>query len=277
MTALATTAVDARPQPEDVTAIPIEQIDASGRLRPVDPDWAAAIAASFEERGQDTAIEVRPLGDGYRLTAGAHRLAAAKLLGWPTIVAKIVLRTDLEARLAEIDENLFRAELTALDRAVFLFERKVVWEKLHPEVAHGGDRKTKRNNSEAKSPTWRLDRFSADAAEKCGLSERTIQRACELAEKLGPNTIALLRRTSVADNQTQLQALARLSDEEREAVLAQIGGDLGGFSLADALRAAGLKPEEDAEEAAFRALVSAWTRAGAKVRRRFLKHIEGQR
>ncbi|MDC7788010.1 ParB N-terminal domain-containing protein [Rhodoplanes sp. TEM] len=262
------------PQPEDTTLVEIALIDDSDRLRPVDPDWAAAIAASFEERGQDTAIDIRPIDGGrYKLTAGGHRLAAAKLCGWSHILSKVVQRNDLEARLAEIDENLIRAELTALDRAVFLWERKRVWEQLNPAAAHGGDRKSQKTKDNFKSPTWRLDRFSADAAEKCGLSERTIQRACELAEKLGPDTIALLRRTSVADNQTQLQALARLSDDEREAVLGQIGGDLDGFSLSAALRAAGLKPEEDADEAVYRALVGAWSRASNKVKRRFQAHI----
>ncbi|HPT48548.1 MAG TPA: hypothetical protein PLM07_21900, partial [Candidatus Rifleibacterium sp.] len=42
--------------------------------------------------------------------------------------------TDDWARLMEVDDNLAGAEMNALDTAVFLAERKKVYEKLHPET-----------------------------------------------------------------------------------------------------------------------------------------------
>ncbi|MFT8664020.1 MAG: hypothetical protein ABF772_03195 [Acetobacter orientalis] len=41
---------------------------------------------------------------------------------------------DDEVELLEIDENLCRRELSALDRATFLTRRQDVYQKLHPEV-----------------------------------------------------------------------------------------------------------------------------------------------
>jgi ParB family chromosome partitioning protein len=249
---------------------PIDKIDASGRLRPKDPARVAAQAVMFEDAGQLQAIEVRPRGDGWKLTFGLHRLEAARLLGWPTIRAVEKDRSDDEARLAEIDENLGRNELSAIDRAIFLAERKRVFEKLHPEARHGAAPKGK--GKVAKLATF-AQRFTKDVADRCDLSERTVQRACQLAEELGADLIALLRGTPLADNQAQLFALARLEPTERKKVAKLLAAGEAP-SLSAAMTAAGLKTAVDADEAAFRALVSAWTRAGTKARRRFRKHIE---
>ena len=50
----------------------------------------------------------------------AHRLAAAQLLGWRSILATVLDGNVRAALLAEIDENLAGKELTPLDRARFL-------------------------------------------------------------------------------------------------------------------------------------------------------------
>ncbi len=51
------------------------------------------------------------------LVAGLHRLRACELLGWEEIPAVVVSLSELDAELAEIDENLCRAELDAAERA----------------------------------------------------------------------------------------------------------------------------------------------------------------
>lgn len=254
--------------------IPVGQIDDADRLRPVDQDYAAMIAVSFEARGQDTAIEVRPAGNGYKLTAGGHRLAAARMLGWETIRAVVVSRSDAEARLAEIDENLMRRDLDALDRAMFLAERKRVWEELHPETAHGGDRKSLGGRKKIKSQTFRLDRFTAEAAKKCGLSERSIQIACQIAAELGPELIMRLRGTALAGNQAALLLLTRLGPTARGAAIDKVRE---GLSLQEAMREIGARPQIDSDEAQYRKLQAAWDGANAKVRRRFLGYIERRR
>ena len=123
----------------------VDLIDVGKRVREVDPDHVAGIAASMRERekatpgrGQLSAIEIRPAADGrYLLTIGAHRLDAVKLNGWDTIVTDIVPCGELEAEQREIEENLRRHDLTPLDRARHLARSQEIYEELHPDAVRG--------------------------------------------------------------------------------------------------------------------------------------------
>jgi ParB family chromosome partitioning protein len=198
----------------EITAIDLDQIDATDRLRPVDPAHIEALAVSIGQTGLQSPVILRPDGNRYRLVAGAHRVAACSALGWVSIDAIIQNVTDDEARLIEIDENLMRRELSVLDRALSLAERKAVHDRLHPETAQRGRRKKEL------SPTWRQfgERFTKQAAKRTGLSERVIQRSIELAEKLTPEARDLLRLSDLADNQAQLLALAAEAPEQQLAI-----------------------------------------------------------
>jgi hypothetical protein len=63
--------------------------------------------------------------------------AAKHKLGHATIECRVEEFTADEARLAEIDENLIRADLTPSERAVHHAERKKLYLKLHPETKRG--------------------------------------------------------------------------------------------------------------------------------------------
>ncbi|RVG28835.1 hypothetical protein CN233_19600, partial [Sinorhizobium meliloti] len=94
--------------------IPLDRIDVGFRLRQADPEKVAALQASFAELGHRTPVSVtrRPDSECFLLSAGLHRLEAARALGWADILAFIEEGDDLDAELWEIDENLCRAELT---------------------------------------------------------------------------------------------------------------------------------------------------------------------
>ncbi|MGA2636596.1 Spo0J and IME4 domain-containing protein [Methylocella sp.] len=88
---------------------------AEGR-RPVNPAAVDSLAQSMKNMGLRTPITVRMGGSVPWVIAGAHRLAAAKQLGWKTIACDVAEgMKDEDARLWEISENLHRAELTALE------------------------------------------------------------------------------------------------------------------------------------------------------------------
>ncbi|WP_269220953.1 ParB/RepB/Spo0J family partition protein [Brevundimonas vesicularis] len=221
MTAPAAIMIDP-PAVRSVVRVKIDQIDASERLREISEAHAQVIAASMLEhekaggRRQLQAVELVQRGDGYRLVYGAHRLRAHQINGWDEIDAEIVTLTDAGLRLREIDENLIRHELTALDRARFLSERKRLFEALNPAAKRGGDR---RSDQTANVAVWS---FSADIAEKTGLSERTVFRAVALIENLAPAAIARLRDTPLASNQAALEALSKQPHERQLAALDQL-------------------------------------------------------
>lgn len=264
-----------------IVEIPLDDIFDGDRLRDIDPAWAAALAANFEAGGKPPPIEVRvpSANEGvtqpYALVVGGHRMAAFRLLERRTIRAEIRELTRLQARLVEVEENLFRHELNALDRAVFLSEHAKVWGELHPEAAHGGDRKSRKSKDNIKSQGLRLDprRFTQEAADRCGLSERTVQAALALVKALAPETIALLRGTETARNASELQRLAA-EPADRQVAVARILREGKAPNVAQARIAAGVAPtgEGDPQEALFRSLVSNWDRADRKTRELFREH-----
>jgi ParB family chromosome partitioning protein len=198
------------PMLDAVELIPVDQIHVEDRLRSVNPDHAALIAESFRANGQMTPIELRrQLGDGKLfLVAGAHRLEAAKLAEMGEIAAIVTDFGRDQARLREIDENLCRRDLTELDRATFLAERKVVWAKLNPEAIVFKNKKSRTNLST-------IGTFAEEVAERLGLSRRSIDRAINRHTALTPEVRAILAHSRWADNGSVLDGLAKLPHEDQ--------------------------------------------------------------
>lgn len=195
----------------NVISIPLDKIVVGERLRAVDEDYAASLAENMARHQQRTPIEVRRADRKglYRLIAGAHRVRALQLASIAEAQAIVLDVDDDEARLLEIDENLARRELNALDRAVFLLERKRIYEALSPETRHGGDRKSSSRIGCDLIP----ERFTKATAERLGYSERTIQNAILLAQRLTADTRQAIASSRVAYDGAQLEALSRLDPE----------------------------------------------------------------
>ncbi|RJF84839.1 chromosome partitioning protein ParB [Azospirillum cavernae] len=249
--------------------IPISDIDISFRLRPVDDGYATLLAENIQEAGRlRQPVEVRTVkGGGFRLIAGAHRLAACTKLDWPTIPAFVFEATEDEARLAEIDENLVRHELNPLDRATFLFERKSIYERLNPETKNGaqGGVGGKRNENETIS-------FSKDTAARIGLTDRTIQLAVKIATGLAPDVKVSVAGTAIAKTQAELLALAKLGPAEQRAVLGMLLGDEPkAKSVREAMAALTNRPAKVAD--GYAKLLTAWRHAGTGERRAFVEFL----
>lgn len=257
---------------KQVLSIPLDLIDVPPRLRELDPDWAALIAESFKERGQDTPIRVTE-GDvatgRHRLIAGLHRLEAARLAGWSAIEAVVFSGDDIRTELLEIDENLIRRELSELDRATFLARRKELWEALYPQTKHGG---TRRGDQVAKNDdlvgTALAQRFSADVAAKLGLSERTIQRAVKRHEALAEDVRKRLANTCFANRGTDLDLLATFTPEQQRDILDELLAEDGARarSVREAAMSLGLinVPRTDPVAEQLTALLTAWRKADRK-------------
>ncbi len=219
----------------DIHDIPLASIEVgTDRARELDPFWAQGLAAIIDAQGLMSPIAVRRKeGEfrAYRLVAGLHRLEAYRLLGRGSIPAYLSnAASDDEARLEEVMENLGRAELNALDRCHHLFDLKQVYERMHPQAKHGGDRK-----SEAiKWQSLPLDPnapeifgFAPVTAEKIGLSARAIRLNVKIWAGLAPQTRTRLAGTELAQKQTELKALSDIATPAKQAkVLDLILGDM---------------------------------------------------
>src|SRR5690606_2261622 len=87
------------------------------RHRTVSAAKVAEIASSIRSVGLLQPITVFTADNSdVHLVAGLHRLEAVRSLGWDFVDAVYLIGGDVERELAEIAENLHRAELTALER-----------------------------------------------------------------------------------------------------------------------------------------------------------------
>lgn len=197
--------------------IPVAVCHASPTARPVHPIKVEVLAASIADIGLRQPINVRALpSGGYEVRGGGHRLAAFVRLGKVTIPAFVHDDDDLRAELAEIDENLIRNELSPAERAAAVARRKTIYEALHPETAHGGDRRSSRQLGDLK--TDEPERFTKSTADATGASERTVQREAERGEKIGEAALKRVAGTSL-DKGEELDALAKLPEDKRGALI----------------------------------------------------------
>lgn len=254
----------------------------SGRRRLIDEAWAEAIAATIAERGQDTPIKLRRGEDGkLHLIAGAHRLEACKLAS-VKVRAEIVSCSEDEGRLLELDENLIRRELSPFDRAIFLAERKELYERLHPETRRGGDRRSEaaRKNQTEKITVRKnqneIFSFSKSTAEKIGIGERAIQRAVKIHGGLSPSSRTKIAGTWLAEKEGQLYALAGLDHDRQRAVLDLMLSEDGPTKVAaaeDAIQGRRSPRGKNQTRQALDKLIAAWARAPKRARSGFIDYL----
>ena len=264
-----------------IVMIPLDRIAVGPRLRQVDPAYARLIGESLRERGQDTPVRVMEADAAgmHRLVAGGHRVEAAISIGWTEIAATLFTGSDLQAEMAEIEENLMRAELSELDRAVFLYRHQQVWQALHPDTARRGPKAKANlaNLAKIDADQGFFGRFDAALAETLDMSPRSIRRAVFRAAQIDPKVRAAISGLPVAKKGVELDALARLNPLEQGRVARALID--GARTVAEALRQVRRLPhtEPDADEATTARLESAWRKASAKVKRQFLqrRHEEG--
>jgi ParB family transcriptional regulator, chromosome partitioning protein len=215
--------------------IPITAIDVGKRRCALDLGKVEALANSMSEVGLLQPVVVAPMSSqknlngkrervGFRLVAGLHRIEAAKRLGWTEISAEEFGEESALLRdLAEIDENLVRCELSALELGEHLAARKEIYELLHPETRHGGDRGNQHVGGKQRDPLLAAASFVDDTAEKTGMTPTVIRDAIRVTNGLAPEMRDEVRdMPQIADRKVELAALAKLSPSEQAAVVAAV-------------------------------------------------------
>lgn len=253
-----------------MTTLPLANIKLRSDARAIDPASVHALADSICEVGLINPIRVRQTDAGWEVIAGAHRLQACASLGLVEIDCIVVDDDDLTAELAMIDENLCRAELSPSDRARQTARRKAIYEELHPETRHGGEREPSRQVGD-------LPRFTEDTAKATGQSERTVQRVAERGEKILPEVLDMIRGTKL-DTGAYLDKLKALPGSEQykaasRDLLNLRSQERQAVARAQVKQADIPLDDEAAQEKQFAALVSAWNKAGPEVRQRFREEV----
>jgi hypothetical protein len=128
-------------------------------------------------------------------------LEAARKNKWKIIDA-VVIDDGIDAELAEIDENLIRADLSPAERKTHIGRRKELYEAKHPETTHGGSRS---KNEILKTPA-----FIDDTAKKTGRGRSTIARDVKHAERVA--VLGEIPGTSL-DCDSEIEALSKLPIE----------------------------------------------------------------
>ncbi len=215
--------------------IRVEDIETGERHRALSGDAVQRLAGSMKDIGLKQPISVRIVEemvvDGELtagvpvLVAGAHRLAAAKSLGWSHIDCIEVEDDPIAAELWELAENLHRCDLTAeqrhshLRRYVELVEMRLAAKPVHDgQVSAGG-----RGNKTAARIT----------ADETGVSLNTVKRATGQLPK--PQLVEVKDAYDVVAGQADaiVRAWNRACPEARQLAMEQIDAP-----LFDATRAA---------------------------------------
>lgn len=201
--------------------VPIFQINVNAGRREADPEAVQKLADSISKVGLLNPITV---DQEYTLIAGLHRLEAAKRLGWTEIKCTVSNLEGLQAELAEIDENFIRKDLYDDEFRELLLRRKEIYESLHPETRHGGDRKSEKIKS-AKCALDSVPSFIEDTAEKLSVHPATVRREIQTAKNLTPETKEIINGNKVS--KTDALKLSRLDPEQqREAATQLVAGEI---------------------------------------------------
>ena len=180
-----------------VRVIRIDAIEVTGKRRPLDEEKVRAIAASMKQFGLHTPITVHEYKKKLVLVSGLHRLEAARRLKWDAIPC-FVSFGDAETRPWEIVENLYRAELSALERAEHIDELRL----LIQQKAKGG---------QDAPPGGRQpeDAGIKKTARALGFTKEQIRRAKKIAG-ISEEARAEAKRLGLDDNQRALLEIAKL-------------------------------------------------------------------
>ncbi|HYX49380.1 MAG TPA: DNA methyltransferase [Ktedonobacteraceae bacterium] len=200
--------------PESVQTINICDIKNDDRNAPQD---VTSLAQSISSIGLIHPILIT---SEYELVAGARRIAAHRLLGRTKIPARVVTLSEVEATLVRIDENLERNELTVLEKAELLHQRKQIYEAIHPVRKHGGARGNQHTGG--KRCQEGVAPFCRDTAAKMGNSETTVRRLVRIAANISLEARDHLRNGGYADNVKELLRLCKIKTPEDQIAIAKI-------------------------------------------------------
>jgi len=257
----------------NVVRIRLDQIEVGERLRAVREAQVTNLISMAEDTGITTPIHVRKVGGKHYLIDGAHRLEASRRMGMADIACLVVECRQDEARAMEASNNLGAARMTPLQTAVFVASWKRTYYELHPERKPGVF-KGNQHSGKVVSPESGLTNAIADAF---GRKRSQIHKIMAVGERLTESEVFMLDQSERAVSLEDLEAIGKINDVEVRGRVVNMIALGGAKKVAEAQRkiatedGAQVLPDKDPVEVQFKALMTAWTRAGAAARRRFVQ------
>ncbi|MFH7030006.1 MAG: ParB N-terminal domain-containing protein [Heteroscytonema crispum UTEX LB 1556] len=194
--------------------IAIDRVSIHSNRRPLNDQKVAELMQSIKANGLLNPITI---DQNLNLIAGLHRLTACKLLGLDEIQCQIVTYEDEDhARLAEIDENLIRNELEALERAELWLERDKILERIGLRAQSGENQYTKKGYKKGSELISPPPKTTQELAQEAGYNKRTFQLGKQIAKNIDPEVKEVIKKTPVAKNHSALLKIARAGSKERE-------------------------------------------------------------
>jgi ParB/RepB/Spo0J family partition protein len=204
-----------------IVKVPVKAVIVLGDRRECDPEAVSKLAESMLVIGLKTPITVRtvqrvidPEGTDtitdQLLVAGAHRLEAARSLGWSEIDAFVLDGDQVEARLWEIAENLHRKELTVLQRSQLIAD----WVEITNE--RSGQVVQKPNGGRPEGGIAQAARTLPVPGKTKEGRRKNIERSMKIAE-ISPETKQAAESAGLGDNQSALLEIAAQPTGESQA------------------------------------------------------------
>lgn len=199
------------------------------------------------------------------LVAGLHRLRAAGLLGWKSIEARVVGGGELDAELAEIDENLISNHLTRAEEARHIARREQIMQAKGERAAASPG--TNQYGEVPATVAGTSPKTTKQLAEEAGMSERTYQQRAKIGQKLTDETLEIISELDPNDadlpNSTrQLNYLAGVDDPEDQAEIARrvaTGEAVSVWNASEQMKGERQEEKEEADELRIVALERAAT------------------
>ncbi len=190
--------------------VDINRVNILPNRRPLNDQKVAELMESIKANGLLNPITI---DRNFNLVAGLHRLTACKLLGVQKIECCIIACEDKDhARLAEIDENLIRSELDALERSELWLERDQILERMGLRAKIGDNQFTQKGGEMISPPP----KTTLELAKESGYTERSFQYGKQIAKNIAPEVKELIKGTPVATSTSALLKVARAGSQERQ-------------------------------------------------------------
>lgn len=120
-----------------VAEVPVEQIEENPYQprKQFDDDELASLCASIRSHGVLQPLVVRQVGERFQLVAGERRLRAARTAGLPAVPVRVVDFNDQQTVEAALVENIQRADLNPIEKALGFKDYLDRFQMTHEQLA----------------------------------------------------------------------------------------------------------------------------------------------